>query len=72
MLAAAGGLISLYHIQVQLFPEQSSFCEVSNPCSAAWVEALGFMTIPRMAAVAFALVIALLALPQPSDPQEQT
>lgn len=71
VLASAGGLISLYHSQVQLFPEQSSVCQASNPCSAAWVDALGFLTIPHMAAIAFALVIGLLALPYSFDPQEQ-
>jgi disulfide bond formation protein DsbB len=58
-LAGAGLLISLYHVQLQAFPDQGSFCELANPCSESWVEALGFMTIPQMAAIAFALVLAL-------------
>lgn len=61
-LAAVGLAIAGYHIQVQLFPEQASFCEAANPCSGTWVEALGWMTIPQMAAVSFALVIALLLI----------
>ena len=61
-LAAAGLGIAGYHIQVQLFPEQASFCEAANPCSGRWVEAFGWMTIPQMAALSFALVIALLLI----------
>lgn len=61
-LAAAGLAIAGYHIQVQLFPEQASFCEAANPCTGRWVEAFGWMTIPQMAALSFALVIALLLI----------
>ena len=68
-VAAAGLVVSVYHIQLQLFPEQSSFCEVSNPCSGRWVEAFGWMTIPQMAGLTFTIIIGLLALPRPI-PQE--
>lgn len=78
-LATAGALIAGYHVQLQLFPEQSSFCELSNPCTSSLVEGLGFATIPRMSAASFALVIVLLALarmsprqlPHPQLPQTQ-
>ena len=59
VLAAVGLAISLYHISVQLFPEQSNFCEFNNPCSAKWVEAFGLITIPQMAAMSFVLIIGL-------------
>ncbi len=63
LLLSGGGLaISLYHVQLQLFPEQSSFCDVTNPCSARWVEAFGWLTIPQMAGSSFALVGVLTAL----------
>ena len=61
-LGAIGLAIAGYHIQVQLFPEQASFCEASNPCSGRWVEAFGWMTIPQMAALSFTLVIALVLI----------
>ncbi len=57
--ASIGLLVSLYHIQLQAFPDQSSFCDAYNPCSAKWVEALGFITIPMMAGASFALIIGL-------------
>lgn len=59
LLGIAGLTISTYHVQLELFPEQSSVCALDNPCTARWVEALGFMTIPRMAALCFALIVGL-------------
>ena len=59
VLAALGLLASIYHIGIQLFPEQSSFCDLTNPCSSRWVEGLGWMTIPQMAATSFALILAV-------------
>lgn len=70
-LAVIGGAISGYHTQLQLFPDQSSFCEVTNPCSGHWVEAFGWMTIPQMAGISFALVIALLSLVLTSPVHEE-
>ena len=69
-LAGAGLAIAGYHIQVQLFPSQSTFCDVANPCAGRWVEGLGFMTIPQMAAISFALVIALLTIARLPMPDE--
>ena len=59
VLAGLGLAASAYHIGIQLFPEQSTFCDVANPCSARWVEGLGWMTIPQMAGTCFAIIIAL-------------
>ena len=74
VLAAIGAAISAYHVAIQQFPDQSSFCEASNPCSAAWVDALGWMTIPQMAGVSFLLIIALLTLspPTPTPPRSES
>ncbi len=65
VVAALGLAVSIYHTHLQLFPDQSSFCDASNPCTGRWVEAFGWMTIPQMAAIAFVLVIGLLSLPRP-------
>lgn len=55
-LSAIGLAFATYHVQLQQFPDQSSFCEAANPCSTNWVEALGWMTIPQMAWLSFALI----------------
>ncbi len=61
-VAAVGAGLSIYHVQLQLFPDQGSSCSLSAPCTAKWVEALGFATIPVMALMSFALVVALTTL----------
>ncbi len=58
-LAAIGLAIAVYHIQLQLFPDQgSSSCEIRNPCTAKWAEAYGFISIPMMAGACFAIIVA--------------
>ncbi len=57
-LGSIGLAVSIYHIQLQLFPDQSSnSCELTSPCTAKWVEAFGFMTIPQMAGTSFAIIV---------------
>ncbi|BAN04355.1 disulfide bond formation protein B [Ilumatobacter coccineus] len=58
VLSSIGAAISIYHIQLQLFPDQgSNSCAITNPCTAKWVEAFGFVTIPQMAGATFAVII---------------
>lgn len=59
VLAAAGLVVSSYHMYVQWFPENSNSCAFDDPCSATWVEGFGVFTIPQMAAMAFFLIIML-------------
>ena len=63
--------ISLYHAVLERLPSlESGACDPANPCSIIWVEKLGYLTIPVMAATAQALVAALLLLvrtPAPVD-----
>ncbi|NNE74792.1 MAG: disulfide bond formation protein B [Acidimicrobiales bacterium] len=59
VIAAMGIVVSAYHIQLQAFPDQGTFCDVDNPCTSSPVEALGWMTIPMMAFVSFALLITI-------------
>jgi hypothetical protein len=66
--------VNLWHVAVELWPSiEGDGCDPSNPCSLRWVEVWGFWTIPRMATVAFALVLVSLALDRgPRTPQELT
>jgi disulfide bond formation protein DsbB len=61
VLATIGLGFSAYHVQLQLRPDQSTSCDPFNPCSAKWVEALGFATIPQMAGLSFILILVSLA-----------
>ncbi|MGK2950023.1 MAG: disulfide bond formation protein B [Acidimicrobiales bacterium] len=72
VLAGAGTAVSLWHNAIETFPsiEGASSCDPSNPCTLRWVEGLGIWTIPRMALVAFVLVIVALALDSPHHPDD--
>lgn len=62
-LSIAGICVSIYHRLEQEFPDQvGGACEIDNPCSGRWVDTFGFITIPTMAGVAFAMVIVFVAL----------
>lgn len=59
-LAGVGAGLSIYHYQLQLFPEQGSSCSALVPCTGKWVEEFGFVTIPLMALAGFVIIAALV------------
>jgi len=64
-LPIVGLAVSLWHILVERgVVEETQSCEISAPggCSVRWLEELGYITIPTLAATAFALCIVLLGL----------
>ena len=70
LLAGAGLAVSAWHNYVETFPERAGGgCDPTNPCTIRWVEGLGFWTIPRMAFVCFALVIAFLLIDRTPRPE---
>ncbi|MCA9830524.1 MAG: disulfide bond formation protein B [Dehalococcoidia bacterium] len=57
---ALGGLgLSIYHYQLQLFPEQSGVCSGLVHCTDKNVEEFGFISIPWMAGSCFLTVLLL-------------
>ncbi len=58
-IAVIGFGISVYHYQLQLFPEQSNSCNLFAPCTQQWVDTWGFISIPFMAGAAFLAIITL-------------
>ncbi len=62
LLALIGLPISLFHRYDQATDSVGGFCDQANPCSLRWVEHFGFVTIPTMAAVGFAAIVALIGL----------
>jgi disulfide bond formation protein DsbB len=66
-LAVIGIGISTYHYLLERFPDSiSAGCSLDIPCDTVWVWKFGFLSIPGMAWVGFALVITLLLLARPS------
>lgn len=65
ILAASGLAVSTWHWLIQQNPEWASegTCSLTAPCTSAYVEEFGFVTIPWMAGSGFALVLVLVALP---------
>ncbi len=63
-LAIIGGSISVYHRLIQAYPSLATgaACDRSAPCTAAYIEKFGIITIPYMALSAFLLILALLWL----------
>lgn len=62
-LAGIGLAISLYHRLEEQFPDAvASACSAGVPCSFRYVDEFGWVTIPTMAAVGFALILSLMSL----------
>ena len=60
-LPLVGLMISLYHVALQYRPSlEIVVCGTGVPCSARYVAAFGFVSIPVMAAAAFLLIAVLL------------
>lgn len=64
VLALGGLTVNLWHVAVEIRPTlEGDSCDPLNPCSLLWVDhALGIWTIPRMATVAFVLVLLALVV----------
>lgn len=62
LLSVIGLPIALYHYSLQLFPSHSVFCEAGSiSCAEKVTMTFGYITIPLMAATAFALLLLLLS-----------
>ena len=55
-LAAIGAAVSIYHVQLERFPDQASFCSLEAPCNLPPVEQFGFVTLAVMALCGFAAI----------------
>jgi len=66
-LATIGAAISIYHYQLQVFPDQGSSCGLDAPCTFRWVEQFGFISIPFMALSGFLAIIALTLAARPEE-----
>jgi disulfide bond formation protein DsbB len=58
-IAVIGLALSIYHYQLQVFPQQGGSCSSGVPCTTRYVEEFGFISIPFMAGCGFLSVLAL-------------
>lgn len=59
-LAGVGLAISIYHYQLQLFPDQAQVCTASAvSCTVRFVEDFSFVSIPFMAGAGFLAILLL-------------
>lgn len=64
--AAIGLGISVYHYLLERFPDSvASVCTADVPCSVVWVWEFGFLSIPAMAGIGFAAIMALVLIAAP-------
>jgi disulfide bond formation protein DsbB len=60
VMAGIGLAISIYHYQLQLFPDQQQFCTAGTvSCTVRFVEEFGFVSIPFMAGCGFVAILLL-------------
>tara|TARA_B100001093_G_C26509063_1_gene876717 strand:+ start:160 stop:708 length:549 start_codon:yes stop_codon:yes gene_type:complete len=63
-LSIIGLLITIYHYQLQMFPNQNSLsCSTEVSCTGTWIKEFGFVTMPFMALSTFFLISVLLLIP---------
>ena len=64
-LAAIGATVSTYHVQLERFPSQKTFCAVEVPCTIPPLNEFGFVTLAVMALCGFLAVTGLLLVARP-------
>jgi len=58
-MAVIGLGLSIYHYQLQLFPNQAQTCSGGVSCAGRYVEEYGFISIPFMAGCGFITILLL-------------
>jgi len=67
-VAMIGSAIALYHVQLQAYPKQQSFCAATVPCTTRYVWEFGFVSLPFMSLAASCFIIAMVLVARVTDP----
>jgi disulfide bond formation protein DsbB len=72
-IAAIGAVIAVYHRLLQIYPELEggTSCQPNVPCTVAYLERFGFISIPYMALSAFLFILAILWLDRFNYPPDR-
>ena len=69
VLATVGAVIAAYHVALEWFPSlDSGACSASVPCTLVWFRAFGVFSMPTLALTAFLLILTLLIVRDPDEP----
>lgn len=68
----AGIVIAIYHTQLQAFPEQKTFCDITNPCTNRFVWEFGFLSLPLMNLVALVFIGTMLLVSATTAPRNES
>ena len=72
-LATVGALIAAYHVALEWIPSlDTGACAVSAPCTLVWFRAYGVFSLPTLALTAFLLIITLLLIRDPDEPDRRS
>ncbi len=67
-VAVIGACIGLYHVQLQAYPSQHSFCTTLVPCTTRYVWEFGFVSLPFMSLAASCWIITMVLVARATDP----
>jgi len=67
-LSIVGGLIAVYHnlLYYRIIPDSIAPCEAGISCTTKYIEWSGFITIPLLSLVSFAIITVLMIIYQKS------
>ena len=60
-----GAGIAIYHVQLQAFPKQQTFCSTLMPCTTRYVWEFGFVSLPFMSLAASCFIITMVLVARP-------
>ena len=68
-LATIGAAIAAYHVALEWIPSlDTGSCAVSAPCMFVWFRVFGVFSLPTLALTAFLLILTLLLVRDPDEP----
>jgi disulfide bond formation protein DsbB len=67
-VAVIGAFIAVYHVQLQAYPTQHSFCTTLVPCTTRYVWEFGFVSLPFMSLAASCFIITMVLVARATDP----
>jgi disulfide bond formation protein DsbB len=67
-VAVIGAAIAAYHVQLQAYPAQQSFCSTLVPCTTRYVWEFGFVSLPFMSLAASTFIITMVLVARATDP----